>query len=157
MSEQISRMAPGRVMTATREVSISEAARLMHMLGIGSLVIVDDANAPIAIVTDRDLVAKIATGIDPRETPVGSCASSSLIKVGPDCETAEAVGLMKRHGIRRVPVVDDAGALRGMVTMDDLLLELGAEGGGLLSDLADAIRAGADQEHPEPSAHERSI
>jgi len=157
MSEHISRMAPGHVMTAARDVSISEAARLMEMMGVGSLILVDDSKLPTAIVTDRDLIAKIGRGVDPGKTPVSECASDALITIGADWQTAEAVALMRKHGIRRIPVVDEAGALCGLVSMDDLLLQLGEESGGVLADLAEAIRAGARYEHPQPSAHERSL
>ena len=157
MSDSISRMAPGRTMTAKTDVSVSEAARLMRMMGIGSLILVDDAQKPTSIVTDRDLVAKIGTGIDPRATPVAECASPSLITIARDSKISEAVALMRKHGIRRVPVVDTAGALCGMVSMDDVLIQLATDDSGMLADLAEAIRAGARQEHPKASAHDRSI
>ncbi len=157
MTDKISQLAPGRVMTADSGISISEAARLMKMMGVGSLVLTDDSKNPIGIVTDRDLVAKIGTNIDPRETPVVECASRSLITIDANCETAEVVALMKKHGVRRIPVVDEDGGLRGMVTMDDVLLGLGSQAGGILSELAEAIRAGAAHEHPRPSAHDRSL
>ena len=157
MSEPITRMAPGQVMTAAPDISISEAARLMRMVGVGALVLVDASKMPTGIVTDRDLIAKLGAGVDPRATPVIECASRSLITLSVDSKPAEAVALMRKHGIRRVPLVDETGALRGLISMDDVLLGLGAEGSGILADLAEAIRAGARQEHPKPSAHDRSI
>jgi signal-transduction protein with cAMP-binding, CBS, and nucleotidyltransferase domain len=144
-------------MTAERDISISEAARLMQMMGIGSLILVDASKTPDAIVTDRDLVAKIGTGIDPRATPVGECASKPLITIRVDSDTVEAVALMKKHGIRRIPLVDEAGALTGMVTMDDVLVQLGTDGGEMLANLAEVIGAGARKEHPRSSAHDRSL
>ena len=157
MSDRISRLAPGRVMTANREISITEAARLMKLTGIGSLVLTDDSGRPTGIVTDRDLVAKIGTNIDPREVAVATCASQTLITIEAGCEAADAIALMARHGVRRIPVVDEDGALTGMVTMDDLLIQLGDAEGGTLAELAEAIRAGARNEHPKPSAHESSL
>ena len=157
MSANLSLLVPGRVMTASRDVTISEAARLMKMMGIGSLVLTDDSNTPTGLVTDRDLVAKVGTGIDPRGTPVSECASGSLITADAGCEPAAVVALMKKHGVRRIPVLDADGKLSGIVTIDDVLLQLGAQTTGILADLAAAIRAGAKHEHHQPSAHERSL
>jgi CBS domain-containing protein len=154
----LSRMAPGRVMTVTPGCSLAEAARLMHMLCIGALVITDEESGkPIGIVTDRDLVTRIGAGADPSSETLRSFAERTLHSLPAVAGRPEAIASMKAHGVRRVPLLDEAGDLVGIVSLDDLLLEIAQELGGELSLVADAIRAGFAEESRSPSAHERAL
>lgn len=111
-------MTPG-VVTAAPEASAVSVARLMRDHRVGSVVIVDPAGSPVAMVTDRDLAVRVfADGID-GETPVGDHASRPLICGEPEMELDEAAALMVQHRVRRLPVVD-AGRLAGIVTLDDI-------------------------------------
>ena len=68
------------VVTASRDISIQAAARLMSHHGISSLVLIDGDAVPIGIITDRDLRDKVAArGRDIAE-PVANIMSTSLIK-----------------------------------------------------------------------------
>lgn len=107
------------VVTATPEQSALSVACLMRDHRVGSVVIVDPAGSPVAMVTDRDLTVRVfAEGIDP-ETPVGEHASRPLVCGEPAMELDEAAALMVQHRVRRLPVVD-AGSLAGIVTLDDI-------------------------------------
>jgi CBS domain-containing protein len=111
-------MTPG-VVTATPGESALSVARLMRDHRVGSVVIVDPAGSPVAIVTDRDLAVRVfAEGID-GEAPVGDRASRPLICGEPAMELDEAAALMVQHRVRRLPVVDE-GRLAGIVTLDDI-------------------------------------
>jgi CBS domain-containing protein len=111
-------MTPG-VVTATPEESALSVARLMRDHRVGSVVIVDPAGSPVAMVTDRDLTVRLfAEGID-GGTPVGDYASRPLVCGEPAMELDEAAALMVQHRVRRLPVVD-AGRLAGIVTLDDI-------------------------------------
>jgi CBS domain-containing protein len=154
----LSRMAPGRVMTVEPDCTLAEAARLMHMLCIGALVIADpDGGKPIGIVTDRDLVTRIGAGADPSGENLRSFTERTLHSLPGGAGRREAIASMKAHGVRRLPLLDEAGHLVGLVSLDDLLLELAQELGGELTLIADAIRAGFAEEIHTPSAHERAL
>jgi CBS domain-containing protein len=111
-------MTPG-VVTATAEESAVSVARQMRERRVGSVVIVDAASSPQAMVTDRDLAVRVlAEGVDPTG-PIGEHASRPLICGEPEMGLDEAAALMVQHRVRRLPVVD-AGRLAGIVTLDDI-------------------------------------
>jgi CBS domain-containing protein len=112
------------VVTATPEASALSVARQMRDRRVGSVVIVDPAGSPVAMVTDRDLALRVfAGGVDP-ETAVGEHASRPLIFGEPEMELDEAAALMVQHRVRRLPVVD-ADRLAGIVTLDDIAVRTG--------------------------------
>jgi CBS domain-containing protein len=111
-------MTPG-VVTATLRESAVAVARSMRDHRVGSVVIVDPAGSPVAMVTDRDLAVRVfAEGID-GEAPVGDHASRPLICGEPAMGLDEAAALMVQHRVRRLPVVD-GDRLAGIVTLDDI-------------------------------------
>jgi CBS domain-containing protein len=106
-------------------MSVGEAARLMLEQHVGSLVIVEDRDAGrivTGILTDRDItLAVVARDFNGQTMPV-----SSIMSANPACCRAEdsigdALDLMRRHGVRRAPVVDGRGRLAGIIALDDLL------------------------------------
>ena len=109
------------VVTAAREVSILDAARLMSHHGISSLVLVDRDSVPVGIITDRDLRDKVAARGRNTAEPVANIMSTSLIKADRADYCFEALLTMLRHNIHHLLVVDE-GRLRGIVTNHDLLI-----------------------------------
>jgi len=116
-------MTPG-VVTATPEASAISVAEDMRDRRVGSVVIVDSAGSPVAMITDRDIAVRVlAERADP-ESPVGEHASRPLICGDPAMELDEAAALMVQHGVRRLPVVDGE-RLAGIVTLDDIAVRTG--------------------------------
>jgi CBS domain-containing protein len=112
------------VVTAAPEASAVSVARQMRDHRVGSVVIVDPAGSPVAMVTDRDLAVRVfAEGIAP-EAPVGEHASRPLVCGEPEMELDEAAALMVQHRVRRLPVVAD-DRLAGIVTLDDIAVRTG--------------------------------
>lgn len=108
------------------EASIREAARLMREHHVGDLVILasgEDRQRPVGIITDRDLTVEvIAMDVDMDSVSAGDLfASPKLITAGVDDELEETLEMMRRHGIRRVPVVETDGRLAGILTLDDVV------------------------------------
>jgi CBS domain-containing protein len=121
---QLSELMTTGVVTATPDASAVAVACQMRDNRVGSVVIVDPAGSPVAMVTDRDLTLRVfADGIDP-ETPVGDHASRPLICGEPAMELEEAAALMVQHRVRRLPVVD-GDSLAGIVTLDDIAVRTG--------------------------------
>jgi CBS domain-containing protein len=108
--------------TCRADVSAVEVARRLGQEGVGSLVVVDDAGAPVGIVTDRDLRRKVvAEGRDPATTPARAIMSAPLVTLRPDSFAFEALLEMTRHRIRHVVVIEEGRAV-GVVSSRDLLL-----------------------------------
>jgi CBS domain-containing protein len=101
--------------------SVVEAARLMREAHIGSLPITDGEKL-VGMITDRDITTRVvAEAADPNATSVGDVYSQDLISVEPDNDLKEAVQLMARHQLRRLPVVEN-DRLVGIVAQADIAL-----------------------------------
>jgi CBS domain-containing protein len=121
---QLSEIMTAGVVTAPPEQSAIGVAKQMRDRRVGSVVIVDPAGTPIAMVTDRDLAVRVfAEGIDP-ETAIGGHSSRPLVCGEPEMELDEAAAMMVQHRVRRLPVVD-SGRLVGIVTLDDIAVRTG--------------------------------
>ncbi len=121
---RLSEIMTAGVVTATAEESALSVARLMRDHRVGSVVIVDPAGSPVAMVTDRDLALRVLAERSPDDSPVGEHASRPLISAEPEMELEEAAALMVQHGVRRLPVVAEE-RLAGIVTLDDIALRTG--------------------------------
>ena len=111
--------------------SVVEAARLMREDHIGSLPIVDDEQL-VGMITDRDIATRVvAEGADPKTTPVADVYSRDLISVEPDKDLEDAIQLMARHQVRRLPVVEN-GVLVGIVAQADIALTENVKAGQLV-------------------------
>jgi CBS domain-containing protein len=123
-----------------------EAARLMRRFHVGDLVIVQAAgaeNLPLGILTDRDLVLEVlAAGVDPSTVTVADLVTAELVTVNEEESLLAALELMRDRGIRRLPVVNGAGGLEGLLTMDDLLDLLSEE----MADLVALVGRQANRE-----------
>jgi CBS domain-containing protein len=121
---QLSEIMTAGVVTAEPETSAVDVARLMRDRRVGSVVIVDPAGSPVAMVTDRDLALRaFAEKADPSSS-VTAYASRPLVCGEPAMELDEAAALMVRHRVRRLPVVD-GDRLAGIVTLDDIAVRTG--------------------------------
>jgi CBS domain-containing protein len=122
--------------------SVVEAAQLMREAHIGSLPIVDDEQL-VGMITDRDITTRVvADAADAKTTLVGDVYSRDLISVEPDEDLEEAVRLMARHQVRRLPVVEN-GRLVGIVAQADIALKENEKKTG---ELVEAISAPSEGE-----------
>src|SRR5947199_10804991 len=107
-------MTPNPV-TISGEATGAEAAKVMRDKDIGSLVVVDRGN-PTGIVTERDLVKKVAASdLQPSRVRVKDIMTSPLVAVHPHEEVMEAAKLMSQRKLQRLPAVE-GGTLVGMIT-----------------------------------------
>ena len=113
------------VVVAYRNMTITEAAKLMREHHVGSVVVVVDRlseRVPVGMLTDRDLtVGILAKELDSRLLKVGDVMSTELVTIREQDSIADALRLMREHGVRRVPVLTHSGALAGILTIDDVL------------------------------------
>lgn len=119
------------VVFAKRNESVAQAARLMREHHVGSVVVADERNGrrfPVGIVTDRDIaVGVVALGLDPEKRNVESAMPAELVCVRETDGLGRAVALMRAQGVRRLPVIDGAGGLIGILSADDVLEVLSEE------------------------------
>src|SRR5690349_7152629 len=113
------------VAVAPKGERIVDAAKRMRFLHVGSVVVVDvrdDRRVPIGIQTDHDIDLSVVAS-NAEHLPfltVGDAMSDDLLTATEETCLPDALKLMQERGVRRLPVVDRAGALVGIVTADDI-------------------------------------
>ena len=117
--------------TASLSQSLHEAARVMKDEDVGSLPVVEDGGL-VGVITDRDIVVRaVAEGRAPDSVTVGEIVSRDPVTVQPGEKLDEAIRLMARHRVRRLPVVEE-GRLVGVLAQADVASEAGEEETGEL-------------------------
>ena len=116
------------VMTAnpaccTPDTPLRDVARLMIENDCGQIPVVDGQGAPVGVVTDRDITVRIvAEGRDTMNATASDAMSAPVETVREDSSLQDAVAVMERSKIRRVPVVDAQGKLSGILSQADIAL-----------------------------------
>jgi CBS domain-containing protein len=119
------------VVTCNRDTKIDEVAQLMRQHHVGDVVVIEESKGkqvPVGILTDRDVVTSvIALKLDPAMFSAGDLISRKIITVREDLGVFETIQEMRRHGVRRMPVLDQEGTLAGIISIDDLFALLAEE------------------------------
>ncbi|WP_328885261.1 CBS domain-containing protein [Streptomyces sp. NBC_00316] len=111
------------VVAVRPDTSAAQAARRMSEAEVGCLLVADDGRLR-GIVTDRDLVVRcLAPGVPP-EAPVSQFMTSSVITIRTTDDIHAVYRAFRRSGVRRLPVLDGHGLLVGLLTVDDLFLDV---------------------------------
>jgi CBS domain-containing protein len=132
--------------TIPADRTIAEAAQEMDRLAVGALVVVDAGDHPVGIVTDRDLAVRgLARRADPQGR-VDAVMSTDLVVLAADADLRDALLIFESSALRRLPLVDGDRVV-GMLTMDDLVVDLTADLARLVRPVTAQVLFG----HPEPS------
>jgi len=95
--------------------TLDDVARLMRQHDCGEIPVIDPAEVPIGVVTDRDIVCRVAAeGKKPMAYPAEICMSQPVATAPLDAPLSDVVATMERFQVRRVPVVDEQGRCVGM-------------------------------------------
>ena len=113
-------MTPGPI-GVDYDQSVGEAARAMRDWGVGAILVVSNGSL-YGLVTDRDLVVRAVAEERGADEPVGPLSSGNLIGVDADADVHEAMRLMRQHGVRRLPVLEN-GQVAGIVSLGDLAMQ----------------------------------
>jgi CBS domain-containing protein len=115
------------VRTIPPEATVAEAAELLEEEGYGCLVVADEADRPVGVLTIGDLARRVLlNGRDPTVTRVAEVMTGDLVCVQPTTSFDAALALMAARGLRRLPVVD-GGRLLGLLTLNDVVQALAEE------------------------------
>jgi CBS domain-containing protein len=117
--------------------TVEYAAKMIRDEDVGLAPIVG-GDRLIGMLTDRDIAIRVvAEGKHPQTTKVSEVMSRELVTIDPDQDLEEALRLMSRHQVRRLPVVEEDGRLIGVIAQADIARELGATTtGDLVEDIS---------------------
>jgi CBS domain-containing protein len=110
------------VKTANREATLQDVAALMRDGDMGAMPIVEDGKL-VGIVTDRDIVVRAIADGKEVSTKIGDVMTGEVFAVRENDFVFEAIRLMGDKQVRRVPIINDAGELAGIIAMADVALE----------------------------------
>ena len=154
------------VTVATRETTLQEVAQMMRDEDTGVIPVVEREDAPllasdakpeetprinnrirsngrlVGLITDRDIVVRaLSEGRDAREVRAEEIMTDDIHSAHPNDRVIDAIRTMGDKQVRRIPVVDDKGNLRGIISMADVALE--TEEDQELADALEEISSGA--------------
>lgn len=115
------------VVTTTGDAPLQEVAATMASEEVGSVVVVDDEESPIGIVTDRTIALSIDDEGTLAERSVADVMAGDVVTVTAGTSVFEVTQRLADAGIRRLPVIDGDGALQGIVSIDDVVVLLSQE------------------------------
>lgn len=106
---------------------ISAAADMMRINRVGSIVIVDDDNSVIGIITDRDIAMVLALGAGSPDSTVEEAMSRDVETIPESMTLFDVSRSFRTVEVKRLPVVDADGRLVGIVSVDDVMALLARE------------------------------
>jgi CBS domain-containing protein len=111
----------------------ASAGRTMAETGIGALPVVSAELVVSGVLTDRDVCCVLSQHAErAQEVLVSEAASSPAWTCRADDELSRALATMRQHRVRRLPVVDEADRLEGLLSLDEVILAAQALAGGRL-------------------------
>ena len=108
--------------TCPRTMHLPDASRRMRDSGCGSLVVLGPRGRIAGIVTDRDLALALGEQRDAKPLTVQRVMSQPVHMCRPDDDVTVALGRMASVHVRRLPVVDTDGDVKGLISIDDIVL-----------------------------------
>ena len=123
MAKSVQKLMTSNPCSIDSDKSVAYAAKMMRDEDVGIAPIVE-GDRLVGVLTDRDVTVRVvAEGRDPEQVKVTEVASRELVTLDPQQELDEALRLMARHQVRRLPVVEEDGRLVGVVAQADVAKE----------------------------------
>lgn len=127
------------IVCVNRTTKVIAATKMMEEKNVGCVVVVD-TDKPVGILTDRDVMIRLVNnGLEAEKTPVSDIMSQEIITLNQGTGLYEALEQIKdsKSCVRRFPIVDDNGSIKGIITLDDVIYLLGKE----MSDVSEIIES----------------
>ncbi len=119
---KVSDIMTARVVSCTRDRTITEVAATMRDEQVGSVLVVDGAGLLIGICTDRQIThTVVADGQDPNTVTVGEIMFTDFVPLEPTMDLLIAVRLQRELAMRRLPVIE-CGKPVGIVSVSDIAM-----------------------------------
>jgi CBS domain-containing protein len=129
------------VWSVTPGTTVYDTLKLMAEKEIGAVLVLDDGR-PVGIFSERDYARQvILKGRTSKDTPVREIMSSRIVFVRPEQSIEDCMALMTDKRVRHLPVMHQ-GALRGMLSIGDVVKEMISEKEFLIEQLANYIQQG---------------
>jgi CBS domain-containing protein len=109
-----------KVFTISPAASIQDAIKSLADANIGALIVVDSQGGPVGILSERDVIRRMANASEVRSAKVGDLMTSPVVSGTPDDDADAVLRTMTARRFRHLPIVED-GQLVGMVTIGDLV------------------------------------
>ncbi|MFF9623667.1 CBS domain-containing protein [Streptomyces griseosporeus] len=141
-NHRVGEVMTGEVVQARRDTPFKELVRLLDEHRISGLPVVDDDDKVVGVVSGTDLVRRQARRgryDASADATAGALMSTPAITVHPEQSVPQAARLMERHGIERLPVVDEEDRLIGIATRRDLLRVFLRSDGDIARQVADEV------------------
>jgi CBS domain-containing protein len=120
MAKTIREVMTSKLCSIDTDKSVAYAAKMMRDEDVGIAPIVE-GDRLVGVLTDRDIAVRVvAEGRDPEQMKVTEVASRDVVTLDPQQDLDEALRLMARHQVRRLPVVEEDGRLVGIVAQADV-------------------------------------
>jgi len=132
------------VVTVTGDHTVLRAARLMKERNVGAVVVVDERNRPVGLLTDRDISVNVVAVGRSLETPVDEVMSRPVHTVPVNTLIFDLLRDMAQRHVHRIPVVNRYKKLVGIVSVDDAMLLLTTELSNVAEVFAQSSRALSD-------------
>lgn len=109
--------------SCTPDANLATAAELMWERDCGVLPVVEDGRGVVGVITDRDICMAATMKQRPlADIPVSEVVTGQLFSCAPEEDVRDALKIMQQQRIRRLPVIDAAGQLCGILSMNDVAL-----------------------------------
>jgi CBS domain-containing protein len=123
------------VVSLPPSATVLQAAQVMNEHGIGAVVVLEGTEVR-GIFTERDVLRRVVAAERPaHEVTIADVMTTGLATCGMGTSVEECAELMTARRIRHLPVVDDDGALTGLVSIGDVVARQVAEQRGLIEEL----------------------
>lgn len=120
MAKTVREAMTSKLCSIDTDKTVAYAAKMMRDEDVGIAPIVE-GDRLVGVLTDRDIAVRVvAEGGDSEQTKVTDVMSRDLVTLDPDQDLDEALRLMARHQVRRLPVVEEDGRLVGVVAQADV-------------------------------------
>lgn len=115
------------VFKLTQSARISTAASMMREKKIGCIVIVDESDGVVGIITDRDIAMGLALGVATPDSFVSEVMSRDVECISDKMSLFGVTQQFRKLDVKRLPVLDQDGRLVGIVSVDDVMAMLARE------------------------------
>jgi len=108
-------------LSVTQEATLLDVVKIMATHNVGLVAVVDEAGKPLGVVSERDVIRALASGVQLSAKAIEVGTRGNLLTANAEDDIYSVVKKMRERGTRHILVVDDAGKLVGVVSIRDLV------------------------------------